>query len=164
MMNHLIERINQLSKRERMLLAGGVIMIFIGLVYWGGYQPIQNNHQNAQRSLNNEKRLYEYVTEQADEIVTLRSQSGGNTNFHKMSISQAVNRTTKQYNINIDRLQPRGDNELQLWIGNLPFSGLILWLAQLENRYNIHVEEIDVEVTGAEGTVKVMRLRLKKHS
>ena len=78
------------------------------------------------------------------------------------TLDGVVNRTAFNHKIKITRLQPQGQ-ELQVWIDAVPFDGLLMWLAELSDRYGVQVKVIEVarEQLPA-GMVKVRRLQVSR--
>lgn len=71
------------------------------------------------------------------------------------SLFGLANATSKGFQINFKRYEPVGENALSLWMENISFNSLILWLERLDKRHGVSVKEIAVERLGSEGLVNV---------
>lgn len=71
------------------------------------------------------------------------------------SLFGLANSTSKGFQIGFKRYEPIGDNGLNLWMENVSFNSLILWLERLDKRHGVSVREISVERLPAEGLVNV---------
>jgi len=72
-----------------------------------------------------------------------------------------VSTTAKDNQIVFKRFQPDGENVLKLWMENINFNNMLLWLHDIDKKNGISVEEISVEQSKEEGFVDV-RLTLKR--
>ncbi|MDO6505987.1 type II secretion system protein GspM, partial [Colwellia sp. 4_MG-2023] len=59
------------------------------------------------------------------------------------------------------RMQPQGDI-LLVWLDNVPFAQLLLWLESLANNEGLQVQAIDLSQGDSSGEVRVRRLQLGK--
>nr|WP_026026021.1 type II secretion system protein M [Vibrio rumoiensis] len=150
-----------ISTRERRLVIAGLSLFIIGFVYWGIFQPLSDRTEQAQIRLNTEKQLLQWVTSSADNIVSLRAQSGVRGSQRNMPINQVVSSTASRFDIELIRMQPR-DDMLQVWVQPLPFNTLINWLAELRDKYGLQVLFLDVNRTDKQGVVEVNRLQFQR--
>lgn len=74
-------------------------------------------------------------------------------------MNQVVNETTRQFNIELIRMQPRSE-AVQVWVQPLPFNTLINWLAFLRDEHGIDAQFLDVSKADRTGVVEVNRLQL----
>ena len=148
-----------LSQREQRLVLGGSIALFIAVLYWGIWQPLATSADNAERRLQSERQLLGWVTTKADEILSLRGSSGSTGSVSDKGLNQVVNETTRQFNIELIRMQPRSE-AVQVWVQPLPFNTLINWLAFLRDEHGIDAQFLDVSKADRTGVVEVNRLQL----
>ncbi|MGF1682995.1 type II secretion system protein M [Photobacterium makurazakiensis] len=148
-----------LSQREQRLVLGGGIAMLMAVLYWGIWQPLATSAENAERRLHNERQLLTWVGGKADEIVALRGATGSTGSVSDKGLNQVVNETTRQFRIELIRIQPR-DEMLQVWVKPLPFTTLVNWLAFLRDEHGIDAQFLDVSKTDRAGVVEVNRLQL----
>lgn len=150
-----------ISAREQrlVLICGGLFAI--GFLYWGILQPLNTRTEQAQARFNSEKQLLGWVKQSADNIVTLRAQTGSKGIQRSQPLNQVVSSTATRFNVELIRMQPR-DDMLQVWIQPVPFNTLINWLAQLRDQYGLQVLFLDINRTETGGMVEINRLQFQR--
>ncbi len=165
------ERINALTEsasqwwqsitaRERTLVVVLSFVVIVGGAYWGVIAPMQAQKLAAEQRLQSEKSLHEWVQDKADQIVALRSERG-QTRVSSQPLNQIVSSSVRRYNIDLQRVQPRGD-ALQVVIAPVEFNKLVQWLEFLHFQYAVQVEFLDLTSSDTEGVAEVKRLQLRK--
>ncbi|HEB27691.1 MAG TPA: type II secretion system protein M [Porticoccus sp.] len=71
------------------------------------------------------------------------------------SLLGLANKTAKGYQLSFKRYQPVGDSGLSLWLDDVPFNKVILWLERLDKKHGIRVKEIAVDRQQKKGLVSV---------
>lgn len=148
----------QLSERERALVAAASAITFVVLFYYLLWAPLHNAVNNQSTALESDRKLLMWIQEQSSRAKLL--ENSGQVNVFSGSLTQLVNQTTRDANILVSRLQPQ-DEELQVWIDEVPFNALMRWLADLEQR-GVVILQSDFSETNADGFVQVRRLQLGK--
>ncbi|MCG6213617.1 MULTISPECIES: type II secretion system protein M [Vibrio] len=148
-----------ISQREQrlVLMCGG--LLFLGVLYWGILQPLQQRSDAAKARIVSEQQLLQWVQSTADDIVALRGQGG--VARTSQTLNQVITNSTRQFNIELIRVQPRGDM-MQVWVQPLPFSQLVAWIAYLKEKQGVDVEYMDLDRGKVSGVVEVKRLQLKR--
>ena len=148
----------QLHSREQHLVMAmaGVIGIFI--FYSLVWQPLTQGVSQAEKKLQRQQILLEWVNENTTRYQQSAKNSGAR---NKGSLTSIVNRTAKRNQIIITRMQPQAD-DLQVWIDDVSFSQLLQWLEQLAANEGLNVKGIDLTRGEKSGTVRVRRLQLGK--
>ncbi len=147
------------SQREKWLVIICLVMILLGVVYWNVIQAMSQRAQQAQSDIATEKQLLHWVKQKADRITELRK-SGG-VAASAQPLNQVVSASTKRYNIELIRIQPR-DEMLQVWVKPMQFDRLVNWLAYLQKNQGIQVEFMDISSSDVKGMVEVKRLQLRR--
>jgi len=148
----------QLSERERILVLAASAVSVIVIFYYAIWSPLHQALDTQSLALENDRKLLVWVQEQSSRAQILQSTAQGNT--FTGSLTQLVNQTTRAANISVSRLQPQ-DEELQVWIDEVPFNALMRWLADLEQR-GVVILQSDFSETNEDGFVQVRRLQLGK--
>ncbi|MGD8233936.1 type II secretion system protein M [Vibrio sp. TRT 1302] len=146
-----------ISQREQRLVVVCVFFAVLGSVYWGIVQPIAQRADDAQMRIQSEKQLLNWVQSKGDEISKLKAQGG--LTVSSMPINQAVSSSVKRFNVELIRVQPRGE-QFQVWIAPMPFNQFVSWIAYLQETYGIEVVFLDVDKGAQNGLVEVNRLQL----
>lgn len=153
-----------LSARERILvlISGGFVAFAI--VYWGVWQPWSQYSQQVSRQVVAERNLLNWVTTNADRIVTLRSDPNQQHQIlgKQQGVNQIVSQTARSFNVDLVKMQPRSANQLQVWVQPLPFNTLLSWLGQLESRYGITASMVDLSADETSGQVTIGRLHFTR--
>ncbi|ELV8555973.1 type II secretion system protein M [Vibrio fluvialis] len=150
---------SSISQREQrlVLVCGGLLLL--GILYWGVLRPLQQRSDAARARIVSEQQLLQWVQATADDIVTLRRQGG--VVGTAQPLNQVISSSTRQFNIELIRVQPRGEM-MQVWIQPLPFSQLVSWIAYLKEKQGVDVEFMDLDRGKVPGVVEVKRLQLKR--
>lgn len=148
----------QLNTREQRLVLLLSVFVVIFVIYAYVWQPLNDNIEKSKKSIKRKQDLLTWVQENTTRYQ--QAQQNGSTNTRE-SLSSIVNRTSKMNNINIDRMQPQGD-DLQVWIDEISFNQLLSWLATLSQSHGLKVKSIDLNKAEQQGVVEVRRLQLGK--
>ncbi|MFM4703070.1 GspM family type II secretion system protein ExeM [Aeromonas bivalvium] len=150
-----------LSAREQRLLAVGGSVLLVGLFYWLVWQPLGNRIEERERQVKSQQQTLIWLKEKGEQVLAAQAGSGRNIDLGG-TLDGVVNRTAFNHKIKIARLQPQGQ-ELQVWIDQVAFDDLLMWLAELTDKYGVRVQVIEVarEQLPA-GMVKVRRLQVSR--
>ncbi|MFM4649506.1 GspM family type II secretion system protein ExeM [Aeromonas bivalvium] len=150
-----------LSAREQRLVAVGGSVLLVGLFYWLVWQPLGNRIEERERQVKSQQQTLIWLKEKGEQVLAAQAGSGRNMDLGG-TLDGVVNRTAFNHKIKITRLQPQGQ-ELQVWIDQVAFDDLLMWLAELTDKYGVRVQVIEVarEQLPA-GMVKVRRLQVSR--
>lgn len=146
----------QLNSRERQLVGGLGVVVVVFIFYSFVWQPLNDNIEQGKRKLERQQSLLSWVT---SETARYQANKGNGRVSSSGSLSSVINRTARSNGITIARVQPQS-NDIQVWIDNASFSGLLTWLEQLSVNEGIQVKNIDLTSTEQSGQVRVKRLQL----
>jgi general secretion pathway protein M len=136
---------------------GALCTIF--LLYILIWQPLNDNLVSSQKRLESRQALLTWVTDNTARYQ--RAKSVGGVKQSSGSLSSIVNRTAERQQLTITRMQPQGEI-LLVWLDNVPFAQLLLWLESLANNEGLQVQAIDLSQGDNPGEVRVRRLQLGK--
>lgn len=85
------------------------------------------------------------------QILYLREAGDGSTSSR--NLTSLVNRSTSNYQLQVNRLQPNSRGELQVRLENAAFDDLIAWLYQVEYKEGLRVLETSITQAGSAGRV-----------
>ena len=148
----------QLNLREQRLVMAMTAVIAVFILYGLIWQPLNDNIAKRKLKIERQQTLLTWVAENTQRYQQAKRSGGSNSGA---SLSSIVNRTSRQSNITITRMQPQGD-DLQVWIDEISFNQLLAWLEQLASRNNLRVKNIDLSSADQQGVVRVRRLQLGK--
>jgi len=151
----------QLEQKEKQLISILIATLVLAGGYWLLWQPLQDDIINTQRKVNVQTQTLADVKAIGQKIMDLQ---GGQVNRAEVDdLNQLVSRSAKRNNIVISRIQAKTNN-LQVWIDDVNFNQFSAWLEQLNKKYGIEVQNIDLSVSDVKGMVKVRRLQLGKRA
>ena len=148
----------QLNLREQRLVMAMAAVIAVFIFYGLIWQPLNDNIAKRKLKIDRQQALLTWVAENTQRYQQAKRSGGSSSGA---SLSSIVNRTSRQSNITITRMQPQGD-DLQVWIDEISFNQLLAWLEQLASRNNLRVKNIDLSSADQQGVVRVRRLQLGK--
>ena len=149
----------QLSNQEQKLVSIMGVVIGIFILYNLIWQPLNENLTKAEKKLARQQALLSWVDENTARFKHLSKNSPSKSRGG--SLSSIVNRTSRNNQITVTRMQPQGD-ELQVWVDEVSFKHLLKWLEQLSVNEGLQVKGIDLSSTEQSGVVNVRRLQLGK--
>jgi general secretion pathway protein M len=158
-MNELKARFNALTDREQILVIISAVVVLIGVFYFAIWKPLNSGIDREQKLLSNQATLLTWVKSQSARAAQLRQSSG--VKPFTGSLPQAVNRTTSRHGIAISRMQPQGEEELQVWVDEAEFNSVLAWLQALENM-GVLIKQVDIAEADQGGIVRIRRLQLGK--
>ncbi len=158
-------RFDALSVRERWILLVGGVALLLTLIYLMAIEPVTQLHQQRLNALDSSRALAAQLESAAVAVSGASRGARGAQVGGGMSLLAAVDQASKTGTLGKapERLQPEGDREVKVWFDDVPFDNLVRWLAELQTRYAITVQTLDVEAQSAPGIVDA-RLSLTRKS
>jgi len=156
-------RYEQLAARERLMVIVAGVVIALALVYLLVWEPFAHARTRAEAALADSRDLAQQI-----ELVGARAhsgQGGGALASRDASLLSAVDLATKSGTLGKapSRLQPDGDNQVRVWLDGVSFDALVRWMYELQTRYGVRVDQVDIEGQSTAGTVNA-RLSLVRGS
>lgn len=145
-----------LQTREQQLVLVMLPFVVIFMFYQLIWSPLNEAIAAADKKLSRQQELVTWVN---TETARLKASTGGQAKGWTGSLSSAINRSARQRNITISRVQPQG-SDVQVWIDNIEFNRLLDWFSVLANEQGIYVKSVDLTQGNAAGEVVVKRLQL----
>jgi general secretion pathway protein M len=146
-----------LSEQEHKQVIIAAFVVFVGLFYWLVWSPLATAVVDNQIAVERQVKLNQW----AKDAITQIKATGGSKQGGQGSISQIVNRTSRQYNITIGRMSPK-DDKLTLVVDEIVFATLMNWIAYLEQKQGVKVHKIDIAQTETAGVVRVSSMVIGK--
>lgn len=145
-----------LQTREQQLVLILVPFVLIFFFYQLIWSPLNEGIVKADKKLSRQQELAAWVSA---ETARLKASLSGQAKGWTGSLSSAINRSARQRNITISRVQPQS-NDVQVWIDNIEFNRLLEWFSVLANEQGIYVKSVDLSQGNSPGEVVVKRLQL----
>ena len=151
LIEELYVRWDALNQRERMVVTAlGVVLIF-AVIMVGIYVPLTKKRDEAILRYQTNVELLGWMSSVAPQVIKLSDSEG--TDQPAQSIMSTVNQTAQAYQLNLNRIQPEGENNLRVWVQDASFDAMMRWLADLQNNSNIIVNNISIDGGGNTGIV-----------
>lgn len=136
------------------------IVLVPALIYFALVFPLQRARGNLTTEVMKQEAELATMQENVARVLASRGGGGGKLERSGRRLSQLISDTAPQFNLIVSRLQPRGDNEVQVWLEDASFDDGLRWLHQMETGYGLQVASLNVSSGKASGIVK-LQLKLK---
>ena len=133
------------------------VALFLYLFIW---QSAQDFVSDAEIQRDKYRSLVEYMHATESDARAV-SKKGNRTSNSGQSLVAQVNKSAQNARIELDRLQPQGDDQVSVWFEEVQFNALMQWLGQMRNSLGISVNQISAEKIEKAGRVNA-RLVLEK--
>lgn len=149
------EWFESLEMREQLIVGAGTVVVALMLLWLMVWDPMARRSSQLDQSIAEHRELVAYLRNVTAEARALSAQrpAAGNRN---RSLLSTVDSSSKQAGLgaHIKRIQPEGQTSVRLWIEDAPFEELARWLAQLETRNGITLDNGSLDQDERAGTVK----------
>lgn len=159
-------RYEALQPREQIFVGAAAGVVALALIYLAIWTPLAAARRHAESDLTATREL-------AQRLETIGAALGPAQNTgakgplvsRDASLLSAVDLASKNGTLPKppSRLQPDGDNQVRVWIDEVQFDALVRWINELQTRYGVRVDSLDLERQPAEGIVNA-RLALVRAS
>lgn len=144
-----------LSERDRRVLGGGGLALAAILAWLLVWEPLAQARTARETALADARAVATQLETIAAELQRGAPARGGAVQGAGQSLLAVVDQSRKASSIQRppSRLQPEGDTTVRVWLEGVPFDALVRWLNDLQVRYGVRVDSVDLERKGAPGTV-----------
>ncbi|MCW9014200.1 MAG: type II secretion system protein M [Gammaproteobacteria bacterium] len=149
--------LNSLATRERYIVITGAIALLISLFYLIVWEPVFNHLETQQQHYQSQRQLLNWMQDAAEEARLLQS-SGAQTasRFNNQSVSSLAERSALSMGVkrNISK-QESNKKGVNIQLQQADFDRVILWLNDMQTKYNITASNIQIEKQAIAGAVNV---------
>ncbi len=151
--------LNRLTSREQWL----VLVMGAGLVVLIGYNALWQPLSTATQTLR-DKNTYahdtiEWMVQNKKAINSLGE--SGIASSDATGLSDILNQSISHRGLRMSRFQPGENNQAQVWLDDVVFDTLVLWLHDLEITYGLSILNLTINSRDTLGEVNV-RLRIQQ--
>lgn len=151
------ERFLALQMRERWMLGLGAAALLLTVLYLAIWEPLVQARVQRAAALESSRSVAVRLEQAAQQ---LRASAGNNpaaSAGRNLSLLAAIDQASKQGTLGKSpaRMQPEGDREVRVWLEDVSFDALVRWIAELQQRYGVSVQTLDVEPQSTPGQVNV---------
>ena len=145
-MNKINDWWDALQLRERYMVLFAAMLVALSIIYLAIWSPIATNRDSKLKRVEAKRDTVVWMNQKKQEVEHFKRINPNifNSATHERSLLAIVDKSAKQMGVrpSIKRIEPKGENRVQLYVENIAFDYLIVLLGELERRNNI-------EVTGA---------------
>ena len=138
------------------------VIVSLALIYLLIWSPISESYTQKTTQVEAQRKLLAWMHNSAQQITQLRgtAQQGKGSGGPLLT---TVDRTIKSSGLgpSMKRLEPQGNNKVQIWFENTSFDQLISSLARLASEYNIQISTINIEGQAQAGVVNARLVLIK---
>jgi len=134
-----------LQSRERYMVFIAAVLVSIAIIYLAIWSPIASSRDNKQKRVDAKRETVAWMSQKKQEVEHLKRINPNMFNQANdgRSLLAIVDTGAKQMGIRpaITRIEPKGEDSVQIWLEDMAFDYLIVLLGELERRNNIEVAD-----------------------
>jgi general secretion pathway protein M len=136
-----------LGGRERLLTAGGAMLVSALLLYALAWQPFQASHRRLRQSVAEQRAELATMRQMAREIKQLGESNGKPPATEGRSLLTLVDQTARAAGLGaaLKRVTPQGEDRLGVQFDAVEFDKLVPWLGALERDHRIVIVNLSVD-------------------
>ena len=146
-----------LQSRERYLVSAAAVLIALAILYLAIWSPIASSRDNKQKRVEAKRETVAWMLQKKQEVEHLKRINPNlfNRTSDSRSLLAIVDTGAKQMGIRsaITRIEPKGDDSAQIWLEDMAFDYLIVFLGELDRRSNIDVADASFNRSAQVGKV-----------
>lgn len=146
-----------LQSRERSMVFVASVLIALAILYFLIWSPISSSRDNKQTRVDAKRETLAWMMQKKQEVEHLKRINPNmfNRASDNRSLLAVVDTGAKQMGIRpaITKIEPKGDNSVQIWLEDIAFDYLIVLLGELERRNNIEVSNASFDRSDQIGKV-----------
>lgn len=145
-----------LSRRDQLavqLLAVAVVGFLIYALVW---RPVADYADAAEAAAEQEKAALVWMKENEAKARSIAStiSSGPSAGLPQgQSLISVVGNSARNFDLELQRFEPRGEDQVNVWLDKVEFNQMMLWLETLREQSGIVVSQINVDRTDVSGQI-----------
>lgn len=147
---------DQLSTRDQRALQVLALAFAVTVAYLGVWRPISDFRAEAMADMESSRELLEWVRSQetaARAVAEMDSEPGQQGSLGDANLLKTVTDSADSSGMPLQRFEPSGDDAMRIWLEDVPFTDLTQWLAHLESKYGIAVDQASLDRADDPGLV-----------
>ena len=143
--NVLKSRWDGLESRDQQILRYGAVILGLLLFYLLIIDPVYSGRDTAEQRLRSAQEAYSVAQRQAADLNSAASNPGGTS--ASGSLVTQVESSAQQQGLRsaLRRLQPSGDNQIQVSLEGASYDQLIQWLSTLHQQ-GVRAQRVDIQL------------------
>lgn len=150
-----------LTQRERNLVLSAAAILVLFLFYLLVLEPVSDTYEQNKKNVANANITLEWMKSASVKVKQLGgAKAAAIKSQDKKFILGVVDRSVRKAGLAkvMKRVQPEGNSAVRVWFERAAFDDLISWIATIESKNALFVNEINIEETDAVGLVNVRLL------
>ncbi len=145
---------------QRIIIILGII-IGLALIYLLIWSPISESYAQKTTQVQAQRKLLTWMEDTGQQIAQLRGTAAQGTGGGPLL--STVDRTIKASGLGpgMKRLEPQGNNKVQIWFENTNFDQLLTSLSKLASDHQIQISSINIERQEQAGLVNARLVLIK---
>lgn len=144
------------APRERLVLAGGMAAVLVALLYALVWEPLHEALAQRQQTIQDQRVTLQWMQEKMDELEQLRAQvPHTDPSTPVPSLLGVLESSARAAGLRerITRMEPAGENRVQVSLRNASFDRSLQWMIALQERYGIEADENTMSAADRRGEV-----------
>ena len=157
---------DNLDRRERIMVVSSGIFLFIFMFYVMVWEPLGASVAQLDKRITSDRITLDWMKTSAAEVKKLRATDKKTAGLPKgRSLLSVIDDSTKKNKLagNVKRIEPRGNDGVQIRLEDAPFNAVVRWLTSLKLRYGISTKSASIDRLEKNGLVNA-RLTLESPS
>ena len=136
-------RWSELQPRDQRILRYSAVIVGLLLFYLFIVDPIQSGRDDAEQRLRSAQEAYAVAQRQASD---LKAAASGSATSNSGSLLTQVESSAQQQGLRnaLKRMQPSGDNQIQVSLEGASYSQLMQWLSTLRQQ-GVRAQRVDIQ-------------------
>lgn len=144
---------SRMEVRDRLAL-GGLALFFAALaLYFGVWKAGYDFLETARARHEQSRALLAYMQSTRQQAQAVAANVAQTTASSDDPVLSVVTRTTRAASLAPSRMQPEGDDAVNVWFEDVTFDTLIDWVEQLHRQQGLRVRQIAVDLQDQPGLV-----------
>jgi general secretion pathway protein M len=151
----LFDKWTRISARDRWALGGLAFFLILIVLYIAIVRPINQYRQNATSRYTSNAELVTWIESNRARLSAPNTNDTQVSNRRGRSLVAIFNESSREYQLDISRVEPKAQNMVRLWLDAVKFNDLITWFGVLHEEYGIAIQDISIDQTDTAGVVRV---------
>lgn len=150
-----IAHYDQLSHRDRRALQVMLVALSLAILYLGVWRPIVEFRAEGYEQMQQARERVAWISAREQDLARIgeTGESGQGASLGDADLLKTVTESADRSGLPLQRFEPSGDDAMRLWLEAVPFTDLTQWLAHLQSKYGLAVDQASLDRTNEPGLV-----------
>lgn len=145
-----------LSRRDQLALQLLSLALGCFLLYALVWKPVADYADAAESAAMAEKSSLVWMKSQEARARAIASSFNGDTGAglpQGQSLISVIGNSARNFDLELQRFEPRGDDQVNVWLDKIEFNQMMLWLETLKEQSGISVAQITIDRADTSGQI-----------